>query len=187
VGWYGSKELAGFRAAAEPPQRLRMARAARGHATVNAPTLRRLREAAKSGALLLLEGCSVVAVRRSGRCWTLTLEAAISAETEADKAATGSTGALAACQPDKVSGGSRLQAEVLWVAAGSAVDVLADPALAQLHGSCPTHVAGGCPVLDDATLAWPGLPLFLLGRSALLSLGPAAGVASWRPLVLRHA
>ena len=182
VGWYGSKELAGFRAAANPLQQLRTACGARGHATVNAPTLRRLREAAKSGALLLLEGCNVVAAQRSGSCWNVDLDAAVPAGREAGQAAQGSTGAVTACQPDQVSGFSnQLQAEILWVAAGSVGDVLADLVLAQLQGSCPTHIAGGCPVLDDATLAWPGLPLFLLGRAALLSLGPAAGSGAHPP------
>ena len=55
------------------------------------------------------------------------------------------------------------------------MDVMADLLLSHLQAICPTKIVGGYPVLDDSTLAWPGLPLFLLGRSAMLSLGPGAG------------
>lgn len=163
VGWYGSKELAGYNAVADPCQRLLMARAALGHATVNPPTLHHLREAAEADALLILEGRSIAAVQRSGSQWDIRLDE--------------KTGQSTGIQPEQATDSiSSVQADVLWVAAGTAVNVLADPVFARLQASCPTHIVGGLPVLDSATLAWPGLPLFLLGRSALLSVGPAAGM-----------
>ncbi len=72
-------------------------------------------------------------------------------------------------------------ADILWLATGTAVDVMADPLLSQLQTISPTKVVGGYPVLDEATLAWPGLPLFLLSRSAMLSIGPGAGKIAFLP------
>ena len=51
---------------------------------------------------------------------------------------------------------------------------MADPVLQAVSQAFPSHVVGGYPLLDDATLAWPGAPLFLLGRPAQLALGPSA-------------
>ena len=68
--------------------------------------------------------------------------------------------------------------EEVWAATGSACDVLGDPVLRRLHQELPTRVVGGYPVLDDDTLAWPGLAMHLLGRSASLCLGPAAGAGA---------
>ena len=53
-------------------------------------------------------------------------------------------------------------------------DCLADPVLQAVHQAFPVHVVGGYAAVDDATLAWPGAPLFLLGRPAQLALGPSA-------------
>lgn len=71
--------------------------------------------------------------------------------------------------------GTSLHADFVWLATGTAMDAMSDPLLSSLQASCPTRIVGGYPALDDSTLAWPGLPLFLLGRSAMLSVGPAAG------------
>ena len=203
VGWFGSRELAGFRAGHDPVERLRAARSASRPATVDAPTLQRLRAAARSGALTLLEGFHVSAVDRAAGRWRIRLQLAGSSSPEGkglarpsanatEGGATVSTCASSqqACAQDaaqklmdgQADGLEEVFADVLWLATGTAVDVLADPVLRQLQGSCPTRVVGGYPVLDDATLAWPGLPLFLLGRSALLTIGPAAGA----PAAGRH-
>ena len=53
-------------------------------------------------------------------------------------------------------------------------DCLADPVLQAVHRAYPAHVVGGYAAVDDTTLAWPGAPLFLLGRPAQLALGPSA-------------
>lgn len=83
-----------------------------------------------------------------------------------------------------------LRADVVWLATGGAYDAAADPVLAALQrcAATATRLLGGYPELARgappgpglATApapppAWPGLPLFLLGRGALLALGPGAG------------
>lgn len=68
-----------------------------------------------------------------------------------------------------------VRADALWIACGSAYNMQRDPVLAQLQRQQPTHILGGYPLIDDATLAWPGAPVFLVGRAAMLSVGPCAG------------
>ena len=69
-------------------------------------------------------------------------------------------------------------ADEIWLATGTAPDAIRDPVLRQLQGASPTRIVGGYCVTDNDTLAWPGLAVHLLGRSASLSLGPAAGESS---------
>ena len=73
---------------------------------------------------------------------------------------------------------SELCVDQIWLATGHQTDVEVNPVLAGLQRSHPTRIVGGYPLLDDNTLAWPGTPVFLLGRTALLSMGPAAGSPS---------
>lgn len=191
VGWFGSRELAGFRAGHDPVERLRMAQSASRPATLDTPTLRRLRGAAKPGTLALLDGCHIHALDRADGQWRIGLHRAgsllLGSNALGVPEAT-STGASASSQHagtaqaasgvprgNKADGRDEVFADAVWLATGTAVDVLADPVLRQLQSSCPTRIMGGYPVLDDSSLAWPGLPLFLLGRSALLTVGPAAG------------
>ncbi len=86
-----------------------------------------------------------------------------------------------------------LRADVIWLATGGAYDAAADPVLAALQrcAGTATRLLGGYPELARGAPpgpgltaaaplpppAWPGLPLFLLGRGALLAVGPGAGAA----------
>jgi hypothetical protein len=72
----------------------------------------------------------------------------------------------------------QLDADAIWVACGAAYNVERDPLLSVLLRQCPTPVVGGYPAVDDATLVWPGAPLFVVGRAAMLALGPCAGARS---------
>ena len=86
--------------------------------------------------------------------------------------------------------GDELAADVVWLATGRCYDALADPVLAGLQACAATasRVLGGYPELARPAApgpkapapppAWPGLPLFVLGRAALLAVGPGAGVRS---------
>ena len=86
--------------------------------------------------------------------------------------------------------GDELAADVVWLATGRCYDALADPALAGLQAcaATATRVLGGYPELGRAVApgpkapaappTWPGLPLFVLGRAALLAIGPGAGACS---------
>lgn len=83
--------------------------------------------------------------------------------------------------------GGELAADVVWLATGRCYDALADPVLTGLQAcaATATRVLGGYPELARPAApgpkapapppAWPGLPLFVLGRAALLAVGPGAG------------
>ncbi|EIE22768.1 hypothetical protein COCSUDRAFT_16025, partial [Coccomyxa subellipsoidea C-169] len=123
-------------------------------------------------------------LQRMRMCHTARGSASINATTMTDLHSAVSAGRLQLLEDCEVASSSQqghrldecIYADVLWLATGTAVDCLSDPLLSQLQAACPTEIVGGYPVLDDSTLAWPGLPLFLLGRSAMLSIGPAAGM-----------
>ena len=68
-------------------------------------------------------------------------------------------------------------ADRIWLATGSSPDAMACPLLSSVQEQWPTRILGGYPLLQDTSLAWPGLPLLFIGRMALLSQGPAAGTA----------
>ncbi|MFT3854528.1 MAG: hypothetical protein QM733_17580 [Ilumatobacteraceae bacterium] len=68
--------------------------------------------------------------------------------------------------------GAELAVDRVWVATGSAPDLRADPALAQLAIDGAPHV-DGWPVLDE-NLQWID-GLYVAGALAALTLGPAAG------------
>jgi NADPH-dependent 2,4-dienoyl-CoA reductase/sulfur reductase-like enzyme len=69
---------------------------------------------------------------------------------------------------------TRVTADRLWLATGSRPDIAADRLTATLQATHPTRLAAGWPTLDD-TLRWPGTNVHVLGRLAMLVLGPAAG------------
>ena len=56
---------------------------------------------------------------------------------------------------------------------------MACPFLRSVQDQWPARILGGYPVLQDASMAWPGLPLLFIGRMGLLSQGPAAGQLSF--------
>ncbi|KAK9846138.1 hypothetical protein WJX84_006300 [Apatococcus fuscideae] len=68
-------------------------------------------------------------------------------------------------------------ADHVWLATGSSPDAMACPFLRNVQEQWPTRILGGYPVLQDTSMAWPGLPLLIIGRMGLLSQGPAAGLA----------
>jgi hypothetical protein len=68
-----------------------------------------------------------------------------------------------------------LAADEVWLACGRAHNASADPVLRKLAAAAPLRIAGGYAWPDDEHLCWPGAPVYLAGRAAMLSLGPAAG------------
>ncbi len=66
VGWYGNKELAAFRANCDYVERLTMCQAARGCATINAPTMAELHTAMEAGKITLLEEREISSASQQG-------------------------------------------------------------------------------------------------------------------------
>ena len=75
----------------------------------------------------------------------------------------------------------QMAADRVWLACGRAYSAQGDPVLRQLLQQRPTLLAGGYPWLDDGSLCWPGAAVYVLGRAALLGVGPCAGgwVGQW--------
>jgi hypothetical protein len=143
-GWLGPKYLGPFSAVADPAERLRAVRAARGGGSVTPSSHSALRRAVGSGALRLHEQCEVVAVSRSGDRWALR------------------------CEPD-----GPVVADRIWFATGTRTGVDVDPLLAPLADTHPVGLVDHVPVLD-ATLRWGGLPIHVMGPLAALEVGPVA-------------
>lgn len=73
--------------------------------------------------------------------------------------------------------GAPLAAGLVWLACGAAYDAGTDAVLARLAAEAPTPLTGGYPGLDAEHLCWPGAAVYVLGRGALLGVGPCAGAA----------
>lgn len=67
-----------------------------------------------------------------------------------------------------------VRAERVWLATGTEPDVTANRITARLLEDHPIPLAAGWPCLDSQ-LRWPGTNVHLVGRPAMLALGPAAG------------
>eukprot|EP00884_Botryococcus_braunii_P017429 jgi/Botrbrau1/436/Bobra.110_2s0086.1 len=158
LGWYGLKNAASFRNTTCLAERMWQLRESKGWGTMDAHMSEALREAfeASDSRLTLLERHSVTSADWDGTLAHLLVDP----EKRSSSAA---------------NAGSEVTAQHVWLATGTSVDVTADPLLASVLARFPTQVVGGYPWLQDGTLLWPGLPLFVLGRLAALSLGPAAG------------
>jgi hypothetical protein len=70
---------------------------------------------------------------------------------------------------------ARLDVDRVWLATGTQPDVAGDRLTSTLQDTHPTRLVGGWPLLEHDDLRWPGTNVHVLGRLAMLSLGPAAG------------
>ncbi len=79
--------------------------------------------------------------------------------------------------PHSPEGAFCLQADAVWIACGAAYNGQAGTVLSKLHECCASSFVGGYPLIDDFRCVWPGAPLYLIGRAAMLAVGPCAGVS----------
>jgi hypothetical protein len=195
VGWWGSKRLNAFSQASDPAERLLACRDACRRASLNAAAWKELGAAAGSGRLSVLEGaevgsCTDVASGTaleagSGCCWQLELQPV--RELGADQSPSQHTPfqqtvELRAAGSSSAAGGAALRhtmfVDAVWLACGQAHDAGGDPLLGALRAAVPLPVVGGYAPLDPGTCAWPGAPVYFVGRSAMLAVGPSAGDAA---------
>ncbi|MBL8775184.1 MAG: SidA/IucD/PvdA family monooxygenase [Acidimicrobiales bacterium] len=144
-GWLGPRELNGFTAIADPRARLSACRAARNGGSMPPWMLHRIRSLSAAGAVDVRAPARICGAQRAG----IGLDLVLGDETV-------------------------LHADRVWLATGTDSDVRAHRLTAPLLESHPTPVCDGFPVLDE-TLRWPGTSVHLIGRPAMLTLGPAAG------------
>lgn len=172
--WAGARAMRAFSATVEPTERLSAVRSARGGgAALDGLTWAAVRARLRAGAPLAVEEkAQVGAAEWDGAQWLVSLGQAPGSAT-APAASDESDGRLAA--PAQLGHGP-LVVDAIWVACGVTPDARGDPLLGGLRAAgAPCRILGGLPVLDPG-LRWPGAPLYLLGRYAALSLGPAAGL-----------
>lgn len=199
MGWWGAKQLGGYRQLESAELRLAACRRARRQGSVHLPLWRRLAAAAAAGRLTVLEGWEVAGAHQAegaegaatkGPAWLLHLqrrEGALPAAAGPTlfQQAVAAAAAAAASAPDALAEQqfdeqpAELTANLVWLACGRAYDAAGEAVLRQLAAQAPVPRTGGYPWLDDEALCWPGAPVYLLGRGALLSVGPCAG-ALWR-------
>ena len=158
VGWIGSKLRQDFMRCPDPAGRLRAARAARGQGTMPSALLARLKELAGGSkpVLQIKEVCEVSSATWEGDCASIALTTHFR----------GLGGQMESSTEQQIF-------DFVWVATGDAFDASREPLLAKLQELSPCAVVGGYPCLGPG-LSWPGLPAFVMGRGALLSVGPGA-------------
>jgi len=71
------------------------------------------------------------------------------------------------------SWGRHLTADRVWLCTGTKLDLGRQPLFADVAARHPLQVVDGLPVLD-AECRWPGVPLYFMGMSAALRVGPTA-------------
>lgn len=197
VGWWGTKHLAAFWHESDPEERMKAARRARLQASLDPITWAALLRAATAGKVRVIEGCQVVRAEESASTqedqgpsswWAVSTECTFPAREpkpspeRAPGAGGYPTNNTTGSEFSKmVPGGQQelmdqhLAADVIWIACGEAFDVDTHPVLSALQRVCPTRVVAGYPVIDPGTCVWPGAPVYIIGKGAMLAMGPAAG------------
>jgi hypothetical protein len=145
LGWLGPRQLDAYHRLRTPEERLRACLVARDGGSVPAWMMRRLRHLEADGSLELVAPGRVCGSRFRD-------------------------GRIELVLGDE----SIRRAHRVWLATDTQPDVTAHRLTAQLLDDHPIPQVGGWPVLDDS-LRWPGTGVHLLGRMAMLALGPAAG------------
>lgn len=148
-----------------------------------------------AGRLTVLEGWEVAAAEwqaEAGGAWQLalqpregaahqaagptTFQQAVAAAAAAG-AESANASAASAAEDGEAQQPGQLGADMGWLACGAAYDAGADPVLRQLAADAPAPLTGGYPWLDEEHLCWPGAAVYVVGRGAMLALGPCAGAA----------
>jgi hypothetical protein len=83
--------------------------------------------------------------------------------------------ATATTQQQQPASHQTLRPHLIWLACGASHNAATHPLFAALQPRCPTRIVGGYPVLDQETCLWPGAPVYVVGKDALLAMGPCAG------------
>ena len=202
VGWWGNKYLNAFWQDSNPENRMKACRQARMQASLSPEVWDALVEAAASGRITVVEGQQVESMNKN--CeedrggWNLMIQptpglstsAAVPQQGTAFQQATVKATAEGSSSPKKAFEqlsledesettedplSSSIFAHFVWLACGSAFNTSHHSILSSLEQSHPTRLVAGYPVIDPGSCVWPGAPIYLLGRGAMLAVGPCAG------------
>ncbi|OKH15102.1 FAD/NAD(P)-binding protein [[Limnothrix rosea] IAM M-220] len=156
AGWMGPKYLKGFHAEPDWEKRLGMVLNARDGGSLTPTVMRKLRQAARQGAVTLKPDCQIATAQWRGDHWQLY------------------------CDNGEIIEGDRL-----WLATGSRFHLDAEPLLGKIQEHYPQKSIQGFPLLDQY-LRWQGCDLFLMGGLAALQVGPTARNISGARMACDH-
>ena len=190
VGWWGNKRLNAFWNDPNPENRLKSCRQARQQGSVSPAMWATLAEAVADGALLVVESSQIESAMRQGTAWKLSIaktaqlqdvhaptpfQRAVALHKSSSSFDGGESNSESSPTAVETSPTSTETTDFIWLACGSAYNAHHHPLLSKLQTQCPTRIVSGYPVLDADTCVWPGAPVYLIGRGALLAVGPSAG------------
>ncbi|KAG7668077.1 hypothetical protein NADE_005116 [Nannochloris sp. 'desiccata'] len=182
IGWWGNKYLNAFWQEPDPEYRMKMCRQARHQASITPHVWAALENAVDSGEIKIMQGYQVdKATLKSSGNQSLELKLTPTPNIDTSKSSlfvgssTSSSGSPTSPTATSASCVSSIEADCVWLACGSAYNAALQPLLCTIQSKLPTRIVAGYPVLDPASCVWPGAPVYIVGRGALLAVGPCAG------------
>ncbi|MBP0021444.1 MAG: SidA/IucD/PvdA family monooxygenase [Cyanobacteria bacterium SBLK] len=143
-GWLGPKYLKSFQAESDSVSRWQQIQEARNGGSMTPEVAVQLRRGVRRGEVRIEEHYRVVRAQWQAQQWRV-----------------------------ECSDGSHLEAERIWCATGTTLDIRQNPLMADVLATYPTQIIQGLPVLD-AHLRLPNSQLFVMGGYAALQVGPVA-------------
>ena len=175
VGWWGNKNLNAFWNVDSPEDRLKICRQAKKQGSTISPFLwEELLGAQESGKVDVVQSYQVDACTKKGAQWNLLLKPTHNKyEGLAPFSYTfpdvHGARALATTSPTN----PEVNVDTIVLACGSAYNIANIPMFSSILPL--TRCVSGYPVIDFEYCVWPSVPVFLIGRSALLAIGPCSG------------
>ncbi|QDZ21676.1 hypothetical protein A3770_06p41940 [Chloropicon primus] len=147
VGWLGKKNMKAFLEEMGPWERLRACRHSAGKSTLSPRAKGTLDRLLQEPAFALLTETVVSTAAWRENKWTIQVNNSCDA----------------------------ISCDQIWVACGRSFDCLSELVVQDLQEVSKARICGAYPLLDSATLAWPGIPnVMFMGTTAALALGPSA-------------
>lgn len=178
IGWWGNKYLNAFWQEPNPENRMKMCRQARHQASITPQVWTALEDAVGSGKIQIIQGYQVdKATLKTSENPSLELQVTPTPNISTSKSlfAASNISSSGSSLSTSATSISSIEADCVWLACGSAFNTALHPLLSTIQSKCPTRIVAGYPVLDPASCVWPGAPVYLVGRGALLAVGPCAG------------
>eukprot|EP00890_Picochlorum_soloecismus_P004237 jgi/Picsp_1/4814/NSC_02182-R1_cog2072: flavoprotein involved in k+ transport len=194
-GWWGIKYVNSYLNISDPTVRLKMCRQAKAGGSMNPVAWEKLFSITKVESLSVLEGCDVHSVEQSseGRlklcvdknsdlgkldsCSLDTGHASAFSKATGMEAINNETGHYVTQKGGNLADGKQteIHCDEIWLACGNAFDAGSHSLLASICKQLSNPIVGGYPVLLDNFCCLHNAPVFVMGRGAMLSIGPASG------------
>ena len=194
-GWWGIKYVNSYLNISDPTVRLKMCRQAKAGGSMNPAAWEKLISIVKDESLSILEGCDVHSVEQTleGRLMLCVGKNCELGKLDSCSLSKGHTSAFSTAsgmesiigetddyvteQKGNCSNGKQreIHCDEVWLACGNAFDAGSHSLLASVSEKLNNPIIGGYPLLIDTSCCLHDAPVFVMGRGAMLSIGPAAG------------